>query len=197
MSKLWPYSTPGIPDRLFVRGEVPMTKEEVRAVTMAKARLTAGQIIYDIGAGTGSIAIEAALAAPGGQVYAVERNPAGLALIEENARRFAVENIIVCPGEAPGAMAELPAPDRVFVGGSGGRLEGILQAVHEKLRPQGRVVVNAITIDTLNSALAFFEANGYTDIETVQVQVNRIEKKGRYALMTGLNPVFVISAEKG
>lgn len=173
-----------------------MTKEEVRAVTLAKARLMTEHIVYDIGAGTGSIAIEAALAVSAGKVYAVERNPAGLKLIEENARRFAVDNVIICPGEAPGVLADLPAPDRVFIGGSGGRLEEILQAVHQKLRPHGRVVVNAITLDTLNSALAFFEEKGYTDTETVQVQVNRLERKGSCALMIGQNPVFVISAQK-
>lgn len=197
MSKLWPYGTPGIPDRLFVRGEVPMTKEEVRAVTLAKTRVMAGHVVYDIGAGTGSISVEAALAAPGSRVYAVEQNPAGVKLIAENTQRFAADNVTICPGTAPGALADLPAPDRVIVGGSGGRLGEILRAVHYKLRPQGRVVVNAITIDTLNSALEFFDGGGYRDIDVVQVQVNRLEKKGRSTMMLGQNPVFIISAEKG
>ncbi|TLM98343.1 precorrin-6Y C5,15-methyltransferase (decarboxylating) subunit CbiT [bacterium] len=197
MSKLWPYGTPGIPDRLFTRGEVPMTKEEVRAVTLAKARLTAEHIVWDIGAGTGSITVEAALAASGGRVYAVEQNMAGVQLIEENIRRFDVGNVTVCPGAAPGVLADLPAPDRVFIGGSGGKLAEIFRAVHDQLRPQGRIVVNAITLDTLNEALGFFDYEGYTDIDVVQVQVNHLAKKGRCTMMLGQNPVFIISANKG
>lgn len=121
-SSRWPYASSGIPDELFIRGDVPMTKQEVRAVALAKLRLTATDTVWDVGAGTGSVSIEAALVARAGSVWAVERNAAGVRLIRENADAFGCGNVHAVPGVAPEALAKLPVPDAVFVGGSAGEL---------------------------------------------------------------------------
>ncbi len=142
----WPYVTGGVPDDLFVRGKVPMTKEEVRVVCLAKLRLPAGGVFWDVGAGTGSMAVEAAILGRG-QVYAVERDPEGLDLIRANLDRFGLDNVHVVAGEAPDVLADLPDPDRVLVGGSGGHLTEILQEVNRRLKPEGVVVVPAITVE--------------------------------------------------
>jgi precorrin-6Y C5,15-methyltransferase (decarboxylating) CbiT subunit len=196
MKDRWPYRTPGIPDDFFIRGKVPMTKEEIRAVTIAKARLAPGQVVWDVGAGTGSLSVEAALQVPGGVVYAVERNPEGLALKERNAIVFGLDNLELIRGEAPESLAGLPAPDRVIVGGSGGRLEEIITVIHRRLRPGGRVVLNAVTLETAASAVRILkELFGAVDV--VQVSVARTVTAGGSHLMKGLNPVMVISVEKG
>jgi len=194
MNKLWPYLTPGIPDALFVRGRVPMTKEEVRAVTLAKARLAPNQVIWDVGSGTGSLAVEAARLVGGGEVYAVERNPEGVALIRENARRFGLDNIRIEQGTAPQALSALPAPHRVLIGGSGGRLAGILETVQNRLLPGGGLIINAVTVETL-SVLSLLPPSW--QVEVTQISAARGEKVGSSHLLRALNPVFIISAWKG
>lgn len=195
MKQNWNYVTPGIPDDLFVRGNVPMTKEEVRIVTLAKARLAPGQVVWDIGSGTGSVAVESARLVPNGLVYAIEHNPVAVALIHENIRRFALENIRVVPGQAPGVLTCLPAPQRVFIGGSGGQLLKILDLVADRLRAGGRLVINALTLETLTQALSRLSTPWLTEV--VQVAVTRTVPRGNYHLLQALNPVFIISAEKG
>lgn len=195
MTDLWPYTTPGIPDHLFHRGHVPMTKEEVRTITMAKARLAPGQIIWDVGSGTGSLAVEAALLTPGGTVLAIERNPEAIALIKSNAAAFKAVNITVIAGEAPEALLDLPAPDRVLIGGSGGKLEAIADLIENKIRPGGRVVINAITLETLSTAMHLFKPRW--QVEVVQVCITRTKAVGNSNLLSSLNPVFVIAASKG
>ena len=138
-SSRWPYASSGIPDELFIRGDVPMTKQEVRAVALAKLRLTATDTVWDVGAGTGSVSIEAALVARAGSVWAVERNAAGVRLIRENADAFGCGNVHAVPGVAPEALAKLPVPDAVFVGGSAGELPSIVEAALEK-NPQVRLM---------------------------------------------------------
>ena len=128
---------PGVPDEAFVRGKVPMTKEEIRCVALSKLRLGETSVVYDIGAGTGSVAVEAARMAFRGHVYAVERNPEGLKLIRENQEALRAAGLTVVSGEAPEALEGLPAPDQVFIGGSGGRLSEILAAVLRKIRASG------------------------------------------------------------
>ncbi|MCL2337136.1 MAG: precorrin-6Y C5,15-methyltransferase (decarboxylating) subunit CbiT [Firmicutes bacterium] len=192
-NKLWSYATPGIPDELFSRGKIPMTKEEIRVVTLAKARLAPEQIIWDIGAGTGSLSIEAARLTKDGVVYAVERNPAGLELIRENKRRFAADNLILVAGEAPAALAELPAPHRVFIGGSGGQLEEILNYVTNRITPDGRIVINAVTLET---AARFAAPPAGWQCEIVQLQTARAVPTGRVHLWRALNPVCVITLER-
>ncbi len=195
MNSRWIYRTPGISDELFVRGNVPMTKEEVRVITLAKARLAPNHVVWDIGAGTGSLSVEAALQATGGFVYAVERSPAGIHLIQSNMKAFGLDNLKIIEGVAPEALDELPNPDRVFVGGSGGHLTGILESVYQRLLPGGRIIVNTITLETASHALELLQ-QFYGDVDAVQISVARVVKAGASHLLKGMNPVTVLSAEK-
>jgi precorrin-6Y C5,15-methyltransferase (decarboxylating) len=191
---LWPWRTGGIPDDLFVRGEVPMTKQEVRAALLAKLRVAPGDVLWDVGAGTGSVSVELALLAPRGRVWAVERDPAAWSLVEENARRFGLGNLTLVKGEAPAALDELPAPDAVFVGGGSGSVEEILQTALRK-NPRVRVVVAAVTLETLARGWAALEKLPFGELEAVQVSAARARKAGAFHLMTAQNPVFLLSGE--
>jgi len=192
MNDFFLYKGPGIPDELFIRGEVPMTREEIRVISLAKARLGPGQVVWDVGSGTGSIAVEAALLAPGGQVWAVERSAGGCRLIRENCSRFDVPEVRVVQGEAPGALADLPRPDRVIVGGSGGKLREILDLIREKMLPGGRLVINAVTLETLTGTLDFLRAG--CQCEIVQVAVSKSLQLGSSRVMKPYHPVYIISA---
>ena len=182
----------GIPDVLFLRGEVPMTKEEVRTISLSKMHLKKDSIVYDIGAGTGSVSVEAARLADVGQVYAVETKEEAVELIRENARKFGTDNLTVVLGMAPEALEELPAPDVVFIGGSKGYLKEIMNVIVKK-NPKARVVLNAITLETVMEALECLKSRKYLEDEIVQVQISKARKIGSYHMMTGQNPVYVIS----
>ena len=188
-----PFPAGGIEDAEFVRGGAPMTKFEVRSVSVAKLRVRETDIVWDVGAGTGSVSVELARAARLGTVYAVEKNPEALPLLEENRRRFGAWNLRIVPGEAPGALAALPAPDRVFVGGSSGGLLEILRTAKEK-NPGVRAVVNTVTLETLAEAVPALKACGFPEPDVVQLSAARARKAGNYHLMTGQNPVFILSA---
>lgn len=182
----------GIEDEDFVRGKVPMTKQEIRSVSLSKLALTDDAIVYDVGAGTGSVAVEAALAAENGIVYAIERNPEGISLIEENRRKFAVSNLKAIEGTAPEALFELPPPTHVFLGGSGGKFEDIVETVWTK-NPFARIVVNAITVETLAEVSEYVKRHPKIQSDFVQIQSSRGRKAGNYHLMTGMNPVFIMT----
>ena len=187
----------GIDDSEFIRGKVPMTKQEVRILTLTKARIAPSDIVYDIGAGTGSISIEAARIAHEGKVFAIERNPAGISLIKENMKKFQVENIEVVSGEAPGALAGLPNCDAVIIGGSGRNLDDILDIVPERLKVGGRVILNCITIQTISSCLEYLRAHkDEFDYEAIQVQVNRLKAVGPYDMADAVNPIYIVTAIK-
>ena len=192
-SSRWPYASSGIPDELFIRGDVPMTKQEVRAVALAKLRLTATDTVWDVGAGTGSVSIEAALVARAGSVWAVERNAAGVRLIRENADAFGCGNVHAVPGVAPEALAKLPAPDAVFVGGSAGELPSIVEAALEK-NSQVRLCVPCVTVETLTEACALLSGSRFKGFEACQVSAARAEAVGSHHLMKAQNPVFLVSA---
>lgn len=192
-SSRWPYASSGIPDELFIRGDVPMTKQEVRAVALAKLRLTATDTVWDVGAGTGSVSIEAALVARAGSVWAVERNAAGVRLIRENADAFGCGNVHAVPGVAPEALANLPVPDAVFVGGSAGELSSIVEAVLEK-NSQVRLCVPCVTVETLTEACALLSGSRFKGFEACQVSAARAEAVGSHHLMKAQNPVFLVSA---
>ncbi len=184
----------GIPDGEFLRGEVPMTKEEVRSAILGKLRIAPGDTLWDVGAGTGSVSVGMALLAREGRVYAIERKEEACDLIRWNARRFGAGNLTVIQGEAPAALAGLPAPRAVFVGGSGGQLEAILEAALEK-NPRVRVVIAAVTLETLAQAAAALARLPFGETETVQIAVARARKAGNYHLMEGQDPVFLLSGE--
>lgn len=192
-SSRWPYASSGIPDELFIRGDVPMTKQEVRAVALAKLRLTATDTVWDVGAGTGSVSIEAALVARAGSVWAVERNAAGVRLIRENADAFGCGNVHAVPGVAPEALAKLPVPDAVFVGGSAGELPSIVEAALEK-NSQVRLCVPCVTVETLTEACALLSGSSFKGFEACQVSAARAEAVGSHHLMKAQNPVFLVSA---
>ena len=182
----------GIPDAEFVRGGAPMTKAEVRALSLAKLELSDDAVVYDIGAGTGSVAVEAALTAVSGTVYAIERDPEAVGLIEANAERFGATNLVAVAGTAPEALVDLPPPTHVFVGGSAGRLESILAAAIDA-NPAVRIAINAVTLETLSEATACIGRLGLKDDETVCVNISTARKAGGYRLMTANNPVHIIS----
>lgn len=192
-SSRWPYASSGIPDELFIRGDVPMTKQEVRAVALAKLRLTATDTVWDVGAGTGSVSIEAALVARAGSVWAVERNATGVRLIRENADAFGCGNVHAVPGVAPEALAKLPVPDAVFVGGSAGELPSIVEAALEK-NSQVRLCVPCVTVETLTEACALLSGSRFKGFEACQVSAARAEAVGSHHLMKAQNPVFLVSA---
>lgn len=186
-----PRRTPGLPDGLFRRGEVPMTKQEVRAAILAKLAVGPGDVCWDIGAGTGSVSVELALS--GREVWAVERRAEACCLILENRARFSTWNLHLAEGGAPEALSGLPRPDAVFVGGSGGCLKEILAAVHGA-NPAARVCVSAIALETLGTASACLAGLGYR-VEVTQIAVSRAKPAGELHLLTAQNPVFLITGE--
>ncbi|NPV27511.1 MAG: precorrin-6y C5,15-methyltransferase (decarboxylating) subunit CbiE [Firmicutes bacterium] len=186
----------GLPDEVFKRAEVPMTKQEIRAITLAKAQLTPQSVVYDVGAGTGSISLEAARWVWQGMVYAIERQPAALDLLRENQYQLGAQNLILVAGEAPQAMTELPPADAVIIGGSGGKLREIVQVSRSKLRPSGRLVINAVTLETAVTAVEELERSGFTGVEAVSVAVTRWEKVQQSHLARALNPVWIIAGTR-
>ncbi len=190
---MWKYNSPGIPDEEFIRGSIPMTKQEIRVLTLAKLRLATSSIVYDIGAGTGSVTVEIARICSTGKVYAFEREEEGVNLIRANCRRFGVTNVEVVGGSAPEALIGLPQANAIFVGGSGGKLEEIIKQAKLCLAPGGRVVINAVTWETLTVVEHLLTEQGFADIEIVSLAVTRWLRKGRGRMADALNPVFIIS----
>ena len=187
----------GIEDEAFIRGKVPMTKQEIRVLTMVKARISPMDVVWDVGAGTGSMSVEAARLAPQGHVYAVERNVEGVSLIKKNGERFGVGNLTVVEGEAPDALKDLPDCDAAIIGGSGSRLDDILDEISSRLKPGGRVVMNCITIQTLAAALEYLRTHEKDfSYEAIQVQINRLQAVGAYDMAKAINPIYIVTAEK-
>ena len=183
-----------IPDEDFIRGEAPMTKSEVRSLSVAKLRLSKNSVVWDVGAGTGSVTVEMALQAPEGQVYAIEKKAAAAGLIGENCRKFGTPNVQVIEGTAPEALADLPAPDQVFIGGSSGNLKEILELILRR-NPKARVAVNAITVETISEANECFRELPFTDLDITQIQAAKAKKVGPYQMMMGQNPVYIFAAQ--
>jgi len=179
----------------FIRTEtVPMTKSEIRAVCLSKLALPENAVCWDVGAGTGSVSIEMALHAERGQVYAIERKEAALAVLEENRQRFCADNLTVVPGTAPEACRELPAPTHAFIGGSSGNMAEILRLLLEK-NPRVRIVAAAVTLESVGELTECMKKFPFAGTEVVSVTVARNKKAGPYNLMTGLNPVYIFTME--
>lgn len=180
----------------FIRGNVPMTKEEIRTIALAKLGLHQGACFYDIGAGTGSIAIGAAriLKPLNGQVFAVEKNPDGLELIEKNRKALIPDmaEFFVIPGEAPEALLGLPAPTHAFIGGTGGKLGAIITALLEK-NLQVRIVITAITLETLSECLEEMKTWDFEESEIIQAGISETINAGAYHMQKGRNPVYIIT----
>jgi len=185
----------GIPDEEFLRGKVPMTKAEIRVQVLAKAQISKYDRVLDIGAGTGSISIEAAGLASEGVVYAIEHNPEAQELILANQRKFGVSNLHLIPGAAPDVFGELPPVDVCIIGGSNGRLAEILKTV--PLVKGGRIVITAVTIETVAQGLKLLTDLNYQNIDTVSIQAVRWKAVQTLHMAQALNPIFIISARKG
>lgn len=182
---------PGMSDETFVRGKVPMTKEEIRILSVAKLQLTEDSIVYDVGAGTGSVSMECARLCTNGTVYAVERNPEGIALIRENSKKLRLSNVKAIEGLAPEALMDLPTPTHAFIGGSAGNMGEILDVLRAK-NPSVRIVINTIALESISEVMQLLKERGY-DADIVQISAAKSRVLGRYHMMTGLNPVYIIT----
>ena len=188
-----PRRTPGLPDEVFLRGKTPMTKQEVRAAVLAKLAVRPNDTLWDVGAGTGSVSVEMALAAPEGRVYAAECDADACELICQNRAKFAVQNLHLTQGMAPEALADWPAPDAVFIGGSKGNLRAIVDAALAA-NPAARLCISAIALETLQQAVAALTAHGLT-AQVTQIAVSRSKAAGSLHLLVANNPVFLIARE--
>ena len=179
-----------IPDEEFTRGDAPMTKSEVRALSVAKLKICDDSVIYDVGAGTGSVSIEMALCAVNGMVYAIEKEEAAADLIEVNKVKFKTPNLQVIRGLAPEAMADLPKPTHAFIGGSSGNLKDIIACLLDK-NPDIRIVINSVTIETLEETTQVIKEFNLVEEEITCINVSKARKLGKYHLMTAQNPVYI------
>ena len=180
----------GISDEAFIRGSAPMTKSEVRSLSVAKLKLEDTSIVYDVGAGTGSVSIEMALVAVSGHVYAIEKDEETSSLIDLNCKRFGTPNVTIINGLAPEAFSELPAPTHAFIGGSSGNLESIIKLLLNK-NPNIRIVITSVTIETMSEAARCMKVLNITEEETICVNISKARIAGDYHLMTAQNPVYI------
>lgn len=196
-SSLWPYITPGIPDHLFERlPGIPLSQREIRLLLIAHLRLKPNSTLWDIGAGTGTIPVEAGLLCPQGQIIAIERDEEVASLIRRNCERFGVTNVKVVEGSAPECLEQLKeSPDCVCIEG-GRSIKPILQAVWQRLQPQGRIVATATNFEMLyaiSEGLAELQAR---HIEVVQSAINRLETRGNHQIFAAVDPIYILSGEK-
>lgn len=196
-SQLWPYITPGIPDDLFERlPGIPLSKRELRLLLISHLRLKPDSVLWDIGAGTGTIPVEVGLLCPQGRIIAVERDEEVASLIRRNCERFEVSNVEVIEASAPECLKHLsPPPSRVCI--EGGRpIKEILFDVWRYLQPGGRVVVSAASLESLYAISETFAELHVRNIEVVQSAVNRLEVRGNHQTLAALDPIFILSGEK-
>ncbi|MCK4502660.1 MAG: precorrin-6y C5,15-methyltransferase (decarboxylating) subunit CbiE [Desulfuromonadales bacterium] len=185
----------GIPDDEFVSIKKLITKEEVRVVTLAKLKLRHDMCLWDIGAGSGSVCIEADHLLSEGRIFAIERNSEYRQFIKQNLQKFNTRNVTLIEGDAPDCLEELPDPDGVFIGGSGGRLWDILDAVDQRIGVGGRIVLNASTLDTLTAANEYFANAGY-QVEVVTINIARTRPHTNYKMFEAYDPVYIVTAVK-
>lgn len=188
--------TPGIADEEFIRGKVPMTKKEIREVSICKLRLYPGAVVYDIGSGTGSVAVEMADMSPDIEVFALEQKPEAVELIEKNKEKFHLDNITVIRTKAPEGLMDLKMPTHAFIGGSGGNMKEIIETLYQ-INPGMRIVINAVSIETLCEIKELLSSYPVCDTEFVQLQVSRVKELGTYHMMQAENPIFVCTFNFG
>lgn len=195
---MWKYKTPGIPDEEFERIEdVPITKEEIRTLQISKARLCPGQTVYDIGCGSGSISVEAALQIESsGMVYAVDFDSKAIELTKKNLEKFGVSNVKIIQGDAKEKISQLPEADAIFIGGTGGDTKEIIELCEDKLKSGGRIVIGTILIETLFSVLSSIDKLNFTSVDVTQITISKSRKTSTGTMMLARNPVTVISATK-
>ena len=194
---MWNYKTPGIPDDAFERSEnVPITKEEVRVIQISKARLCPGYTVYDIGCGSGSISIEAAIQVESGRVIAIDYDANAIELTKKNIEKFGLTNISVIFGNAKEKSPKFDLADAIFVGGTGGDTEEIVNLCQDKLKSGGRIVIGIILIETLYSVLQVLEKLQFDSVDITQVTISKSRKTSQGTMMLARNPVTIISATK-
>lgn len=190
------YPVIGIDDEEFATAKKLITKQEVRAVTLGKLKLQDDLVMWDIGAGSGSVSIEASNLMPNGKIYALEKNPQYIVFVRGNLKKFVARNVVLIEAYAPEGLDDLPDPDRVFIGGSGGMLEDIIDAVDKRLKSDGVIVLNAVTLDTLTKAVEFLEDHGYT-VEVTCVNIAKTRGLTEFKMFEAHNPVYIVAAWKG
>lgn len=197
VSPLWSYVTPGIPDDLFERlPGIPLSPRELRLLLVSYLRLKPNSVLWDIGAGTGTVSVEVGLLCPQGKIIAVERDEEVARLIQRNCDRFGVTNVEVIEGSAPECLANLPhIPDRICIEG-GRSIKAIIQAAWKKLPLTGRIVATAANLETLYQVSESFAELQARNIEVVQSSVNRLEKRGLHQTFAAIDPIFILSGEK-
>ncbi|WP_067957329.1 precorrin-6Y C5,15-methyltransferase (decarboxylating) subunit CbiT [Nitrosopumilus sp. Nsub] len=195
---MWNYKTPGIPDEHFDRAEkVPITKEEVRTIQLSKARLKPGQIVYDIGCGSGSISVEAGIQIESsGKVLAIDYDKNAVELTKNNLKKFNLSNVSVIFGNAKEKLSDLEMADVIFIGGTGGDTAEIVKLSKNKLKSGGRIVIGIILIETLYSVLQILDSLKFDSIDITQVTISKSRKTTTGTMMLARNPVTIISATK-
>jgi len=195
---MWKFKTPGIPDEEFERvDDVPITKEVVRVIQISKARLKPGYTVYDIGCGSGSISVEAALQIESaGKVYAVDFEPKAIELTKKNLEKFGISNVTTILGNAKEKISELPQADAIFIGGTGGDTEEILELCNNKIKSSGRIVIGTILIETLFSVLESIKKLNFSSVDVTQVTISKSRKTTTGTMMLARNPVTIISVTK-
>ena len=195
---MWKNKTPGIPDEQFERTEdVPITKEEIRTLQISKARLCPGQTVYDIGCGSGSITVEAAIQIESnGKVFAIDFDSNAIDLTKKNLEKFGLSNVKVILGNAKEKISDLPEADAIFIGGTGGDTQKIIELCHNKLKPGGRIVIGVILIETLYSVISIMEKLNFTSVDITQITISKSRKTSTGTMMLARNPVTIISATK-
>lgn len=183
-----------IKDDELIRGKVPMTKSEIRTLSIIKMKISENDVIWDIGAGTGSISLEIAVNYPKTKIFSIEKNPQGIDLIKENIQKFAIRNIIPVEGSAPEIFSKLEAPNKVIIGGSGGNLDEILEYLWA-LETVKTIVLNAVTINTAFAGNKFFSDKN-ASFEGIQINITNVEMIKDYQMLKAQNPIFIISANK-
>ena len=195
---MWKSKTPGIPDEEFERTEsVPITKEEIRAIQISKGRLSAGQTVLDIGCGSGSVTVEAAIQVEeSGKVIGVDIDPNAIELSEKNLKKFGISNYTLIEGNAKEKISELSQADTVFIGGTGGDTKDIVELCQDKIKSGGRIVIGVILIETLYSVLQTIEKLDFESVDITQITIGKSRKTKTGTMMLARNPVTVISATK-
>jgi precorrin-6Y C5,15-methyltransferase (decarboxylating) len=184
-----------IGDEDFIRGHVPMTKEEVRCLSLRQLEIQPEDILYDIGAGTGSMSVEMARWASEGIVYAVEKNDEALELIEKNKIKHSAFNIVVVKTQAPEHLEKLPIPNKAFIGGSSGNIDTIVNTLLE-MNPKIKIVATAVSLQSLNQILNAYTIFGLNETKTICVNIAKSKKNGNYDIMTAQNPVYIITGTR-
>ena len=195
---MWNFKTPGIPDEFFERAEkVPITKEEVRVIQISKARLRPGQLVYDVGCGSGSISVEAAIQIEEtGRVLAIDYNENAIKLTEKNLEKFGIANVRPIFGNAKDEIPKLESADAIFIGGTGGDTAEIVEMCQNKLNQGGRIVIGTILVETLYAVLQVLDRLDFVETDITQVTISKSKKTSTGTMMLAKNPVTIISATR-